>query len=328
MVSSMSSRAALALSCYLIIILNTSSFAFGFSMSTHNASPPLLGKVVVELSLLSDQDAPISNNSRGMEEITSRPSRRSFFRNAASLGTATAAAILCPATALSADLPEPAADDTNEPPFRVLLTVQVDAQTTGEIEIEVVPSWAPRAAARFQDLVRSGFYDDARFYRVLPGYVAQFGIASDPQRNQEWVSCRRRSSSSSRPREDVGAPSDDCRYAPLQDEPRTERNKKGTLSFASSGENSRQTQVFINLGDNDGLPNFLDAQGFVPFAKVVTKNHMDTVVSKLNSEYGLLESLSGGLTGSVNQGKAAYYGKEYLDALFPKLSYIKTAKIL
>ena len=193
-------------------------------------------------------------------------------------------------------------------PFKVLLKVELDKETSGEIEIEVMPEWAPLAASRFRELAELGFYDDSRFFRVLPGYIAQFGIAADPALNKEWLFCESR-----------------CKALP--DEPRKQPNKKGTLTFAaSSGKNSRQTQVFINLNNNDGPPNFLDAQGFVPFARV-TKG-MDTVVNKINSEYGLQESLSGGLVGSVSQGKAAYFGKEYLDTLFPKLSVIQSVKVI
>jgi len=111
-------------------------------------------------------------------------------------------------------------------PFKVLFTVQTDAKQndTSEIEIEVRPDWAPIAAARFKELVESGFYNDSRFVRVLPGFVAQFGIAADPKLNKEWILCEK-----------------SCRALP--DEPRAESNKRGTLSFASSGKNSRQTQV-------------------------------------------------------------------------------------
>ena len=194
-------------------------------------------------------------------------------------------------------------------PFTVMLTVQTDAKKdeTLEIEIEVRPDWAPLASNRFKELVQSGFYNDARFFRVLPGYVAQFGIAADPKLNKEWMLCEK-----------------NCRALP--DEPRKENNKRGTLSFASSGKDSRQTQVFINLGNNDGFPNFLDGQDFVPFARVV--RGMDDTVKKLNSEYGIVETVSAGLAGGVNQGKAAYYGAEYLDAAFPKLSIIRNAKII
>ena len=200
-------------------------------------------------------------------------------------------------------------DETSLAPFKVVLSVQTDPQQVDmfDIEIEVYPEWAPLGAHRFKELVESGFYKDSRFFRVLPGYVAQFGIAADPKLNQKWMFCEK-----------------NCRALP--DEVRKESNKRGTLSFASSGKNSRQTQVFINLGSNDGPPNFLDAQNFVPFARV-TKG-MDDTVKKLNSEYGIVESVSGGLAGSVNQGKAAYYGAEYLDAVFPKLSIIRDAKVI
>lgn len=201
---------------------------------------------------------------------------------------------------------QPAVAATEEP-YKVLLKVQLDKETSGEIEIEVMPEWAPLAASRFRELIDLGFYTDAPFFRVLPGFIAQFGISPNPELNKEWLLCEKR-----------------CKAIP--DEPKMVPNKKGTLTFASSGKNSRQTQIFINLNNNDGPPNFLDSQGFVPFARV-TKG-MDTVVSKINSEYGIKESLTGGLTGSVNQGKAAYYGKEYFDAIYPNLSVIQSIKVL
>ena len=220
------------------------------------------------------------------------------------------------ASLLGAGVSQPAfAQDDNDAsspsaqPYTVALQIKFNDKrdTVDSIEIEVHPEWSPLAAERFHDLVSSGFYDDGRFFRVLPGYVAQFGIASDPNLNKEWMFC-----------EPIP-----CR--PLMDEPRIVSNRKGTVSFASIGKNSRQTQVFINLGNNGGPPNFLGAQGFVPFAQV-TKG-MDLLSSNLNSDYGLKESLSGGLTGSINQGKAAYYGKEYLDTMFPGLSYIESAQL-
>jgi peptidyl-prolyl cis-trans isomerase A (cyclophilin A) len=143
--------------------------------------------------------------------------------------------------------------------------------------------WAPLAAERFQPLIEAKLLDQGRFSRVLPGCVTQFGIAGDPSLNKEWLFGKSKV---------------------LLDEPRLQANKKGTLSFASSGKNSRQTQIFINLNNNDGLPNSLDAQGFVPFARVI--KGADDVVSKLYSMYGVLESTSAGMAGVVNQSKAAY----------------------
>ena len=235
--------------------------------------------------------------------------RRKIFRTLA-MASCLSLMTLAPSRSLAVsqeDTP-PAIPDTSKP-FTVIFSVQTDSKRddTSDIEIEVRPDWSPLGAERFRTLVESGFYKDSRFYRVLPGYVAQFGIAADPKLNKEWMFCEK-----------------NCRA--LHDEPRKESNKRGTLSFASSGKNSRQTQVFINLGNNDGPPNFLDAQNFIPFAKVV--KGMDSTVKRINSEYGIVESVSGGLAGGVNQGKAAYYGAEYLDTMFPKLSIIRDARII
>lgn len=189
----------------------------------------------------------------------------------------------------------------------VMLSIILDPskpEELSEIEIECRPDWAPLAARRFKELVQFGFYNNCPFFRVLPGFIAQFGIASDPTLNKRWLYC------DTSDEEAVKL----CR-APLVDEPRTQPNKRGTLSFASSGKTSRRTQIFINTADNSGPPNFLDAQNFVPFARVVTGME---VVKQLNSEYG----------GKVSQGKAAYYGGEYFSKVFPKLSVIKEAKLL
>ena len=183
----------------------------------------------------------------------------------------------------------------------------------GTLLVEVLPEWAPLAAARFRELVESGYYTDCRFHRVLPGYVAQFGIAADPKVAMTWL-CRT------------------CKRLP--DEPLRVSNKRGTLSFASGGKDTRQAQVFINLANNGGIPNFLD-QNFTPFARVVggsldggSGGSGDDVISGIYSGYGLLESASGGLAGSVSQSKAAAYGTAYLDDAFPKLSYIRKATIV
>lgn len=202
------------------------------------------------------------------------------------------------------------ASDTEEP-YRVLFTIQLDSTKPGdfsELEIEVRPDWAPLAANRFRTLVELGFYQDCPFFRVLPGYVAQFGISADPSLNNQWMYCDNTDVESKR----------NCK-PPLPDEPRKQPNKKGTLSFASAGKNTRKNQVFINLANNDGPPNFLDAQGFTPFAKIVRgMDETNNIPKQLNSEYG----------GKVNQGKAAYYGGEYFTTVFPRLSVIKDAKVI
>ena len=184
--------------------------------------------------------------------------------------------------------------------------VNPSQKTTGEtVIIEVMPEWAPLGADRFRELVELGFYCRSRFHRVLPGYVAQFGISTSRERNSAWLckTCKR-----------------------LPDEPRIRSNQRGTLSFAqASQKDTRQTQVFVNLADNGGLPNFLDAQGFTPFARIVSG--METI-ERLYAGYGLVEAASGGMAGAVSVPKAAYYCEEYLDEVWPKLSLIQDVRLL
>ena len=248
-------------------------------------------------------------------EIENPTTRRQWFNDVmvktAVLPTAAAlsAGMTCNPSKALADEAE-ASPSSLQKPYKVEMIIQIDRNdpsTEYPIEIEVLPEWAPLASQRFKELVDIQFFDDSRFFRVLPNYVAQFGIASDPKVNMEWLLCEK-----------------SCKSFP--DEPRKQNNKAGTLSFATSGKNTRQTQIFINLVDNSGVPNFLDAQNFIPFARV-TKG-FDTAVKKINSEYGLRESMTGGMSGSVSQGKAMYYGKEYLDTVFPRLSIIKSVKII
>ena len=160
----------------------------------------------------------------------------------------------------------------------------------GVIVIEAVRDWAPIGVDRFYNLVQSGYFEDVRFFRVVPNFVVQFGIHGDPSVSKNWMN------------------------ALLTDEPVKEGNKRGTLTYAkSSRPNSRTTQIFINLKDN----NSLDAQGFAAFAKVV--EGMD-VVDKLNSEYG--ESLTS------LQGQIYQEGNPFLAAKAPRLDFIKKATIL
>jgi cyclophilin family peptidyl-prolyl cis-trans isomerase len=100
----------------------------------------------------------------------------------------------------------------------------------GEIVFKVHPEWGPIGAARFRELVSASFFDDCRFFRVLPGFVAQFGINGDPEVMRSWKA-----------------------KGSLRDDPVTRTNKRGTLVFATSGANSRTTQLFINTNDNTFL---------------------------------------------------------------------------
>jgi peptidyl-prolyl cis-trans isomerase A (cyclophilin A) len=163
----------------------------------------------------------------------------------------------------------------------------------GSFVIEVHRDWASNGADRFYNLVKNGFYNDARFFRVLEGFMAQFGINVNPEISAVW------------------------RDANIKDDPVKQSNSRGTVTFATAGPNTRTTQVFINFADNAAL----DGQGFSPFGKVVSG--MD-VVDSLYGGYG-----EGAPNGEgPDQGRLQAYGNAYLQKSFPKLDYIKTATIV
>ncbi len=148
-------------------------------------------------------------------------------------------------------------------------------------------------ADRFYNLVKNGFFTDASFFRVITGFMAQFGINAKPTISAVWQT------------------------ANIQDDPVKESNKRGYVSFATAGPNTRTTQLFINYRDNTQL----DAQGFAPIGQVI--DGME-VVDKLNSEYG--EGAPGG--NGPAQDRIQAEGKPYLDKNFPKLDSIKSAVIV
>jgi len=163
----------------------------------------------------------------------------------------------------------------------------------GALIIEVHRDWAPNGADRFYNLVKNGFYNGVRFFRVLDGFMAQFGINGNPNLSAVW------------------------RDANIKDDPVKQSNSRGTITFATSGPNSRTTQVFINFGDNAGL----DGQGFSPFGKVVSG--MD-VVDALYGGYGEGAPRGDG----PDQGRVQTQGNAYLEKAYPKLDYVKTATIV
>jgi peptidyl-prolyl cis-trans isomerase A (cyclophilin A) len=159
--------------------------------------------------------------------------------------------------------------------------------------VEVHRDWAPNGADRFYNLVKNGYYTDARFFRVISGFMVQFGINGDPKLNSVW------------------------RDANIKDDPVKASNKRGTITFATAGPGTRTTQVFINFGDNAGL----DDQGFAPFGQVVSGME---VVDSLFADYGEGAPRGDG----PDQGLIQSQGNTYLKKDFPKLDYIKTATIV
>ncbi len=171
-------------------------------------------------------------------------------------------------------------------------TFQVKFATTrGDFVVTVNRSWAPIGADRFYNLVKHHFYDSASFFRVVPGFVVQFGISAYPPVSAAWEN------------------------ANIKDEPVTQTNKRGYLTYAkTSMPNTRSTQIFINLKDNAGL----DGQGFSPFGFVDAQGMK--VVDMLYDQYG-----DGG---GPDQDQISKQGKPYLDKGWPKLDSIKTATLM
>ena len=158
--------------------------------------------------------------------------------------------------------------------------------TAGDFVVEVHRDWAPLGAERFYQLVRSGFYDDCRFFRVVPNFMVQFGISGDPSQQRQWE-------------------------RNLSDDPVIKSNKKGFVTFATSGKNSRTTQIFINYKGNETL----DSQGFTPFGEVVEGMHN-------------VEGIYSGYGEQPDQGQITNVGNSYLKRAFPDLDYVKKATVI
>jgi peptidyl-prolyl cis-trans isomerase A (cyclophilin A) len=162
----------------------------------------------------------------------------------------------------------------------------------GVFVIEVTRDWAPNGADRFYNLVKNGFYDNVRFFRVISGFMVQFGINGDPALSAKW------------------------REARIQDDKVVQSNKRGFITYAMAGPNTRTSQVFINFADNANLDN----SGFSPFGRVISG--MD-VVDKLNAEYG--EGAPRGR--GPDQGRLQMEGNAYLQRDFGRLDFVKKATI-
>ena len=171
-------------------------------------------------------------------------------------------------------------------------TVRIST-TQGAVTVIARRAWAPRGSDRFFHLVRLRFYDKSMFYRVLPNYIAQVGYHRDPAVTTVW---------------------DDLT---IKDDKGGQSNKKGYVTFAHAGANSRTTQLFFNLADNTNL----DPLGFTPFAEVT--EGMDALAA-LNGEYGEIFPRGNG----PKAARVALEGNAYLKKAFPKLDGIDSARIV
>jgi peptidyl-prolyl cis-trans isomerase A (cyclophilin A) len=164
--------------------------------------------------------------------------------------------------------------------------------TQGDLVIEVHRDWSPLGAARFYNLVKMGFFNDVAFFRVIDGFMAQFGIHGDPKVSAVW------------------------RTATIADDPpASPSNKRGYVTFAKGGPNSRTTQLFINLADNPRL----DAMGFPPIGQVVEGNDVLEKIFKVG------EGKPAGP--GPAQGRVQMEGNAFLKQEYPQLDYIKSARI-
>jgi peptidyl-prolyl cis-trans isomerase A (cyclophilin A) len=162
----------------------------------------------------------------------------------------------------------------------------------GVFVIQVERAWAPNGADRFYNLVKNGFYDNVRFFRVISGFMVQFGINGDPGVSAKW------------------------REARIADDPVKQSNRRGYITYAMAGPNTRTSQVFINFADNAGL----DKQGFSPFGRVIQGME---VVDRLNAEYG--EGAPRGR--GPDQGRLQMEGNAYLQKDYPRMDFVKKATI-
>jgi peptidyl-prolyl cis-trans isomerase A (cyclophilin A) len=193
-------------------------------------------------------------------------------------------------TAATALMDPAKASATAPPAYKVKV-----ATTKGDFTIEVHRDWAPNGADRFYNLVKAGFFTDLAFFRVVKGFMVQFGIHGDPKVSRAW------------------------RSASIKDDPvGKQSNKRGMVTFAMAGPDTRTSQIFINYGDNGRL----DAMGFPPFGKVVGDGMK--VVDAIEGMYG--EGAPSGR--GPAQGRLQSEGNAYLKSDFPKMDYIKSATVL
>lgn len=209
------------------------------------------------------------------------------------------AALVLTSAACDRPAPPPADTATPAPPTPAAApaadaapaTFRVRLETSkGPVVIQANRDWSPNGVDRFYQLVNDGYYDDVRFFRVVPPFVVQFGMHGDPARNAQWANNG------------------------LMDEPVKQPNRKGMVTFAKGGPNSRTTQLFVNLQDNAAM---LDQQGFAPIGEVVEGM---SVLERLYSGYADEPS--------SRQPEIAAGGNAFLNSTYPKLDFIKTARVV
>mmetsp|Transcript_21120 Transcript_21120/g.29839 ORF Transcript_21120/g.29839 Transcript_21120/m.29839 type:complete len:271 (-) Transcript_21120:204-1016(-) len=229
-----------------------------------------------------------STTSLAAEQETTPSSRRQVLEGAA-IATATVAASTFSGVSPAFAEGETAAGRIVE--FTVANLDGVEGNT-GTFKIQLKPEWAPRGVARFEELTSKNFWDNCRVFRVLPGFVAQFGINGDPSVQADW------------------------RQSNIKDDQVKVSNSRGTVVFATAGPNTRTTQIFVNTNNKGN--GFLDKQGFSPIGEVI--EGMD-VVDRFYAGYG-----EGAPSGKgPNQGLIQMKGNSYLESSYPKLSYFSKA---
>lgn len=231
---------------------------------------------------LAFQAPVVSTKSTTSSALFATTDRRDWLQTSA---VAAASMLLAPNTALA----------DGEGKIVEMTVNNLDGGASGTIKIQLRPDWAPKGVARFETLTEKNFFSGCRIFRVLPGFIAQFGINGDPSIQQNW------------------------RSASIGDDPVKVSNERGTVVFATSGPNTRTTQMFINTNAKGN--GFLDKQGFSPIGTVI--EGMD-IVDKFYSGYG-----EGAPSGKgPNQGLIQAKGNTYLEASYPNLSYIADAKFV
>jgi cyclophilin family peptidyl-prolyl cis-trans isomerase len=236
-----------------------------------------------QMLLLHQTEHPHSSSSTSLNAFTPRRGVLQWIKRIAFTGAAVSSVPSLPVLA------EEAGGSIIE--FEVSNLDGVEGKT-GTFKIQMYPEWAPKGVERFEELTRVGFWKDCRVFRVLPGFVVQFGINGDPVVQTKW------------------------RGANLSDDPIKVSNDRGTVTFATAGANTRTTQIFINTREQGN--NFLDKQGFAPIGKVI--EGMD-VVDRFYAGYG--EGAPAGK--GPNQGLIQLRGNSYLKDQYPQLTFISKA---